>query len=361
MISKIEKILRSEPSMMAKDIAKKLGCKKIELNPILYANSDKFSVDSEFRWRLKEIELKIPFEANRWVDCDSFETTLQSSSGDLENANHVIFMLPAGCSFLLDSLARLLALCNQLAFANKTVTVDFNNNSKLKHYLNRAGFFDHLDGRVSVLPQRPANSTAESHKGKSENLVELGIVTPQEDEAAKDELVKRLTNKFVALMDDKYKTAVSTIFAELTGNIQDHSETKLNGFAGLQKYGGSNPHIQTIVSDSGVGVAASLRPSLKAHHKTLYEKFHRASVDNDIALVTEAMSKGLVSRYGAGRGLGFQTSRNSALKFKAKYSVRQENFSLEFVFENEKLSRVVEKRNLAKIFGTHICFDFVID
>jgi hypothetical protein len=361
MIAKIEKILRAEPNIMAKDLAKMLGCKKNDLNPILYANPDKFVVDSEYRWRLKEKEITITFDGNRWVNCDSFEATLQNSIGDLEDAISIIFVLPEGCSFLLDALARLLAFCNQLAFSSKVVTVDFNNNGPLKHYLNRAGFFDHLDERVNVLPQRPTNSTATSHKGKSENLVELGIVTPHEDEAAKDELVKRLTNKFIALMSEKYKTAVSTIFAELTGNIQDHSETKLNGFAGLQKYGGSNPHIQTIISDSGVGIAASLRPSLQAHHKTLYDKYHKESMDNDIALVTEVMSKGLISRYGAGRGLGFQTSRDRALKFKAKYSVRQENFSLEFIFEGEQLNRVIEKNNLTKISGTHICFDFVID
>lgn len=84
-------------------------------------------------------------------------------------------------------------------------------------------------------------------------------------------------------------------------------------------------------------------------------------MDNDIALVTEVMSKGLISRYGAGRGLGFQTSRDRALKFKAKYSVRQENFSLEFILDSVQLSRVIEKRNLVKISGTHICFDFMID
>jgi hypothetical protein len=361
MIAKIEKILRTEPNLTAKELAKKLGCKKNELNPVLYVNLDKFAVDSEFRWSLKSKEIMITFEGNRWVDCDSFEGTLQSSSEDLDGGSKVIFVLPEGCSFLLDALARLLALCNQLAFSNKAVTIDFSSSGNLKHYLNRAGFFDHLDERIAVLPERPANSTATSYKGKSENLVELGIVTPHEDEAAKDELVIRLTNKFVSLVSDKYKTAVSTIFAELTGNIQDHSETKLNGFAGLQRYGGSNPHIQTIVSDSGVGIATSLRPSLKAHHRTLYERYHKESVDNDIALVIEVMSKGLISRYGAGRGLGFQTSRDRALKFKAKYSVRQETFSLEFIFENERLNRVVEKKNLARISGTHICFDFVID
>lgn len=239
MIAQIEKILRSETSIMAKDLAKKLGCKKNELNPILYANQDKFTVDLEYRWSLMiKDNITITFASHCWVDCESFEATLKRSSADLENASNITFILPEGCNFLLDALARWLALCNQLVFVNKTVTVDFNNNENLKNYLNRAGFFDHLDMRVSVLPQRPTDSTATSHKGQSENLVELGVVTPHEDEAAKDELVKRLTAQFLSLTSIKYKTAVSTIFAELTGNIQDHSETKLNGFAGLQKYGG---------------------------------------------------------------------------------------------------------------------------
>lgn len=117
MVAKIEKILRAEPNIMAKDLAKKLGCKKNELNPVLYANLDKFAVDSEFRWSLKGKEITITFEGNRWVNSDSFEATLQNANDDLENANKVIFVLPEGCSFLLDALARLLALCNQLAFS----------------------------------------------------------------------------------------------------------------------------------------------------------------------------------------------------------------------------------------------------
>lgn len=362
MLEKIKELLKKKPGLTAKEIAKEIGCTRKEVNQFFHRNPEPFVKDeSDFTWTLASgSEATVTFSSN-WVDCDSFEASLLNAEGDLEDASTVTFVLPEGCSFLLDALARLLALCNQLAFAKKTVTVDFNNNGNLKHYLDRAGFFDHLDEKVSVLPQRPSNSAAERHKGKSETLEELGVVTPHEDEDAKDELVKRLTNKFVSLVNDTYKTAVSTIFAELAGNIQDHSNTKLNGFAGLQKYKGSNPHIQTIVSDSGVGIAASLRPSLQTHHKKLYDKYHIESVDNDIALVTEVMSKGLISRYGAGRGLGFQTSRDRALKFKAKYSVRQENFSLEFIFDDEQLRDVIKRKNLVKILGTHICFDFVID
>jgi hypothetical protein len=327
----------------------------------LHKNKDLlFQQNDNFEWSLILEEIPIIFPP-RWVDCDTFESTIQNYGDDFENHSVFKFILPGKSSFMFDAFARFLALCNQLAFQGKSVTLDFTENANLKHYLNRAGFFDHLDERVIVLPKRLARSTAESHKGQSKNLVELGKVTPYQDEAAKDELITRLTKKFTDLTNNKYKTAVSTIFAELAGNIQDHSETKLSGFAGLQKYEGNTPHIQTIVSDSGVGIANSLRPSLKAHHKTLYELYFKKNIENDIALVTEVMSKGLISRYGAGRGLGFQTSRDRALKFKAKYSVRQENFSLEFIFENEKLKRVVERKNLVKISGTHICFDFNID
>lgn len=362
MLEKIKTLLKKKHNLTAMEIAKEIGCTRKEVNQLFLRNPDPFvKNETDFTWNLNSTNDSTVTFSGGWVDCNSFETSLLNADGDLESALAVTFILPDGCSFLLDALARLLALCNQLAFANKEVIIDFTNSGQSKGYLNRAGFFDHLHENVNVLPKRPATSTAETHKGQSDNLAELGAVTPHEDETAKDELVIRLTNKFTALVNDKYKTAVSTIFAELTGNIQDHSEAPFNGFAGLQKYKGSSPHIQTIVSDSGVGIAASLRPSLQAHHKKLYEKYHVDSIDNDIALVTEVMSKGLISRYGAGRGLGFQTSRDRALKFKAKYSVRQENFSLEFMFDNEHLSDVIKRKDLVKILGTHICFDFVID
>ena len=360
MLKQVKNLLKKEPNLKARAIARKLGFDKTEVNSLLYKHAEMFVKDEDHQWSLIPSEVSITF-AGAWVDCDSFESSLQSSSDDIEKATSIIFSLSNGCCFLLDALARFLALCNQLAFADKNVTVDFTNNGNLKHYLNRAGFFDHLDERVSVLPQRPEQSTAKTHEGNSKNLAELGEVTPHEDEDAKDQLVTRLTKKFTDLTSNDYKAAVSTIFAELTGNIQEHSKTQLKGFAGLQKYGKGKPHIQTVVSDSGLGIASTLRPSLQSHHKDLYKLYHQESLDNDIALVTKVMTDGLISRHGAGRGLGFKSSREHALKFKAKYSVRQESFSLEFLFENGVLKQVIPKKGLIKILGTHICFDFDID
>lgn len=362
MIEKVKAYLKNEPNSKAKEIAKKLKCTTKEVNQVLHYNPEVFIQDkASYTWTLLLQNESIVTFSDSWVDCNSFETALKNCEGDIESASKVTFVIEDGTSLFLDALARLLALCNQLAHSKNIVTVDFSDNAKVKHYLNRAGFFDHLNEKVSVLPKRPSQSTAKSYKDNSKNLVELGVVTPHEDEEAKDQLVTRLTNKFIDLTNNEYKAAISTIFAELTGNIQEHSSTELNGFAGLQKYEGIRPHIQTVISDSGLGIASTLRPSLQKHYRDLYNLYHDENLDNDIALVTRVMSGGLISRYGAGRGLGFKSSKEHALKFRAKYSVRQERFSLEFLFENGVLKKAISKTNLVKISGTHICFDFNID
>ena len=73
------------------------------------------------------------------------------------------------------------------------------------------------------------------------------------------------------------------------------------------------------------------------------------------------MTEGEISRFGAGRGLGFKSSREQAMKFDADLSVRQENFSLDLVYKNGKLVEINTHTDLATILGTHLCFDFYID
>jgi hypothetical protein len=59
--------------------------------------------------------------------------------------------------------------------------------------------------------------------------------------------------------------------------------------------------------------------------------------------------------------MGFKSSKEKALKFNARYSVRQSDFGLDFCFKNGKLQSVNEQADLVTISGTHICFDFEID
>lgn len=357
MIKKIKKLLNKEPRLKARDIAKKLNYDRTEVNSLLHKNSDFFIKNEEFEWSCLALnkEAIIQFE-NKWIDCSSFEFSLKNSLQDIDSITSAVFILPENSKFLLETIARFLAICNQLIDKKKKVTIDLKDNKGSLRYLNRAGFFDHLNTKVKILPKRPKKSTAESHKGNSKNLVEFGAVEPEEENR---ELVNQLTKAFIALSSNKYEDAAFTIFAELIGNIKEHSESRINGFSALQKYdgySGKKPHIQTIVSDSGLGIVATLAPSLEKH----YPQLHKLS---DIDLVKAVMSKGEVSKHGAqsGHGLGFKSSKEKALKFNARYSVRQVDFSLDFQFENGKLKPVKELNGLVKIEGTHICFDFFID
>lgn len=358
MISELKKLLKDEPGLKGKAIARKLNAEKKDVNSCLYANPDDFVRDDGYCWFLKApAELRVEFEDDQWVGCASFERTLVAAGSPLDmDSASVVFVVPKKCNIMLDAAARFLALCNQLANINRLVTIDFSDCKATLGYFDRIGFLNHLDSRVTVIPDRPKVSRASIYKGNSTAVVEFGGVDPEEEDK---DLINQLTNCFVQQSDSKFDTAAATVFGELIGNISEHSASPLQGFAALQKYGGRRDHIQTVVSDSGLGIAATLIPSIATHHPELF----RYSNQNDynIKIVTAVMTKGEISRFGAGRGLGFKSSREQAMKFDANLSVRQEDFALELVYEKGELVKIETHTDLVTIHGTHLCFDFFVD
>lgn len=258
---------------------------------------------------------------------------------------------------MIDCTARLLSLANQCAHQGREVELDFSAADSTFTYLDRAGFFDNLAPEVVVLPERPVESAAVRHRGNSDTLVEFGCVDP---EIENDELINQLTEKFVARTASDYLTAAYTVFSELIKNVAEHSETPIRGFAGLQRYQGNREHIQTVISDSGIGIASTLRPTLGQHYPHLFDQFGQPSLESDMGLVAEVMSKGGISRSGIENGLGFKSSREQAVKFNVLFSVRQENFCLKLLYENGVLVDIKKKTGLRKLLGTHICFDFFL-
>ena len=358
MLEKIKRILLETPNLKARDLAKKLDLPKGDINSFLYRNKDTFICDEEYKWNVISSKFTVQFNSG-WVDCNSFENSLSGAGSPLDmEITSASFIFPEGCKILLDASARLLALCNQLAGKGIKVTIDFQDSMPSLHYFNRIGFLDHLQEDIIITPKKPKQSTAQTYKGNNESVVEFGTVNPNQ---TNKDLINQLSDSFVKLSSDKYDTAASTVLSELIGNVKEHSQSRINGFAALQKYAGKRHHIQTIISDSGLGIAATLRPSLKQHHPNLYKAFGTANLDSDIGLVKAALSKGEVSRFGEGRGLGFKSSREQAVKFNANFSVRQKNFSLNFIFVNGKLKEINESLDLSSIYGTHLCFDFYID
>ena len=361
MLIKVKEILQAKPCIKGREIAKIMGKDRKELNSFLHAHKDDFIQDNNYCWSLiKSAELKVEFEGNKWVDCNSFENSLGMSGSPLDSDQlSICFVVPEKCHILLDASARFLAICNQLIYVGKKVTIDFNNCKSTLNYFDRIGFLEHLHEDVTVLPKRPAVSKAVIYKGNSEAVVEFGAVNPEQ---ADKELVNQLTNRFVQQSDSRYETAAFTMFSEFIGNVSEHSDTPLHGFAALQKYApkGRRKHIQTVVSDSGLGIATTLKPSLITHYPALH-KLSNNNDDFDMQLVSAVLTKGEISRFGSGRGLGFKSSREQAAKFDARLSVRQENFSLNLEYKNGQISSVESQTSLPTILGTHICFDFFVD
>jgi len=357
----IEKLLEKTPGLKAKEIAKQLGTDRKSINAFLYRHKNIFIQDDTFCWFLAIPPVQVlELDAN-WVTADSFENSLTQTGCLLSSKSlSILVKIPKDCKIMLIASARLLAILNQLVFNGKDVSVDFIDCASIKHFLSRSGFFDHLDDRVTVIPNRPA-SAAKIYKGNNNAIVEFGAIDPNQENT---ELIRLLWQAFVEHSDSRYDVAAFTVFSELIGNVMEHSDSEIKGFAALQKYGDNKKyrkHIQTVVSDSGRGIATTLRPSLKEHYPDLYRLYKEENVESDAGLVITALSKGEISRFGSGRGLGFKSSRTQAMKFDAKLFVRQERFSLNFNYKNGVLVDVERKLGIPKILGSHLCFDFFVD
>jgi hypothetical protein len=361
MLKKIEQILCEAPGMKAKDIAKELQRDKHDVNSFLYAHKDYFQVDHTFCWSLKNTELRIQLTPHSWIDCNAFETALAEVASPLDSQEtSIVFVIPKGCKLLLEAIARLMALSNQLAYNNKKVTLDFSQQFSTLSYVNRLGFFDHLDKKINVLPSRPETSGAITYKHNSSTLFEFAAI----DHLNPDESIpKRLKTVFVSVAGDKYAQAAFTVLSELFGNVRDHSESLIPGFIGLQFYENfSPPHIQTVISDSGKGILGTLKPILAEKYPEIFQRIKDSEIEFDIELLKWVFTEGRISQSDdEGRGLGLKSSSNAASKFNGTISVRQENCEVRFAYFNGSLKDFKFETNLTRIYGTHICFDFKLD
>ncbi|MCR9261204.1 MAG: ATP-binding protein [Pseudomonadaceae bacterium] len=358
MLQRIKTLLTESPNLKGREIAKEIGEDRKAVNAFLHANAEHFVQDDAYCWRLiTPPAMEITFEGDQWVDCDSFEASLKHAGSPLDAPCACVnFVLQKKCKILLDAAARFLALCNQLADDGKATIIDFSECKTTMHYFDRIGFFDHLDERVTVMPNRPNVSKAATYKGNSDAVVEFGSVDPS---SGNKELINQLTDRFVQQSDERFEAAASTVFGEFIRNVKDHSESKLEGFAALQKYAGHRKHIQTVVSDSGLGIFATLLPSIEAHHPKLFSLHNQADYAQQV--VTAVLTQGEISRFGSGRGLGFKSTRKQAGKFNARLSVRQTNFSIDLQYIGGIVKDIRIANDLPTIRGTHLCFDFFVD
>jgi hypothetical protein len=145
--------------------------------------------------------------------------------------------------------------------------------------------------------------------------------------------------------------AAWTIFCELIDNVFSHSKTPLDGYASLQVYPGGN-RLMVAVSDSGLGIMETLRPSLKS-------EFPKFADLGDLQLLVEVFREGL-SRHGRDRGCGLKGSAAKAIKFKADLDVRlpTQRVLLTPAQGAYKANTAYCYDQLPLVWGTHIGFGF---
>lgn len=291
----------------------------------------------------------------QWVDSQSFEASLSNAAAPHgKNITHVVFEMPIGCRIMVDTGIRLLSLANQLRYAKKHITLDFKDDKEGTYgYLNRIGFFDHLEAGIEVLPGRPL-SVAPLYHGANSKLVEIEKINPNhKDQSLPSRLADALDEALNYRPDhESLSFAAFTVLSELTDNIFQHSSTELDGYAVLQVY---KRGVKVAVSDSGKGIIETLRPSLR-------NEFPRLTKMSDTELIVEAFRTGL-SRHGRGRGCGLKRSAEQAIKYNATLDVRLPTCRvfLEPSTDGYTPTKAYCYENIPLIWGTHICFDFRLD
>lgn len=361
MKEKIKSILDNQPGLKGRQIARKLDIDRKTINSFLSKNEELFEQDQNYCWFNKNSGVFIELPSG-WIDASKYESAL-SNYGDLFTGyDHITFVFSENCNLLLESISRFLALLNQLALHNIGITIDVAECVKTRAFLNRAGFFDLLSLDVKVLPKRPKSSTAKVYKGNNVSLVEFGSICPK---SKNKELIISLCSSFIDKSSEVYETVALTVFSEFIGNVSEHSESVLDGFAALQIYQPKfkSHHIQTVISDSGLGVVSTLRRTLKEYYPALYDRFPDNGIESDIGLILEVFSNGNISRYGreSGRGLGFKSTREQASKFDADLSIRLDTFNIKLQYREGVLVQPTVTKDLTRMMGTHICFDFIVD
>lgn len=363
MRKKIENLLSESPGIKAKIIAKKLNLDKAEVNSFLYDNPEYFQIDTNYCWTLNLAELRIELAGNCWVDCRSFEKTLAVAGSPIDsNIQSIIFIIPEGCQLLLEVIARFMALSNQLVHYGKHVTIDCTFSTPTFTYLNRLGFFDHLNKNVIVLPEWPKTSAASVYKGNSDNVVEIGAIDPIDPD---ESIPEQLKERFVYHAGSKYMQTAFTIISEPFNNVREHSESPISGFVALQfysKHGKYPAHIQTVISDSGKGIIGTLWPILAKRYPKVFKQITDSNSSFEELLLKMVFTKGEISQSeDPGRGLGLKSSSAAASKFDATILVRQECCEGKFTYRSGLLHDFKFQNNMPRILGTHVCFDFLLD
>jgi hypothetical protein len=301
---------------------------------------------------------------SRWLTAEQFELLVNEHpfKAHLLSGGTVVFSFPERAGVPAGLGLWLLSFFNQLAALDQGhIHLEFAARAALFSYLDRSGFLQLLSSRISTDPERPVISRADVHRGRTQGLVEIAALRPGTTGAERQSIVRRVVDSLVDFYPSgeektrRLRNHVFTVLGELVDNVFSHSRTTLPGYVSLQAYETKQrPRIQLGVSDSGIGIPASIRESVDA----------RMIGKSDADLVVHAFKEGL-SRHGAsaGRGCGLPQCAALAAKYGSTLFVRTPSAQIVLrpATTQRPFHRADVQRKVGTLSGTHIYLEFRVE
>lgn len=178
MLDEIKNVLKEHPGLTGREIGRKIDKKKSEVNSFLSKSSEGL-FQEDWKWYIKPSdEIVFHISCDSWLTCDEFEDNY-SLIGELLNTkeSRIIVVFPKNFSVLLVAGARMISLINQLNHKGKFVSLNFEKCKKSMGYLNRLGFFNHINENVDSTPPRPKNLELSNIRVIARVLSKLVILT----------------------------------------------------------------------------------------------------------------------------------------------------------------------------------------
>ncbi|MVF12329.1 hypothetical protein FT643_09245 [Ketobacter sp. MCCC 1A13808] len=300
-----------------------------------------------------------------WIDHLTLEKTLSTVfSSPISNHSNIHIFVPSGCSIMVSAAVQLLSFVNQLLALSCSVTIEFEAGwSGTMNYLKRINFFKQLDQTVSVMPVLRKGSRETQHQRKNVSVVEIEKLSlDSQDTSLPDRLAEGVVNEadLSPELKRRLKTAIETLFSELTSNVCLHSRSTLPAYAVCQRYSpDNNPIVHVSVCDSGVGILDTIRPALPIH----YSEHPEYQKMPDEELILNMFLEGISSKGDNDGGSGLVSCATQAMKFKSTISIRTNNTltllkpcGKYYVIDTQPLPH-----NLIHMNGTYITFQIPLD
>lgn len=359
---RISLLLNQRPGLKGREIANQLGLDRKLVNGFLDANKGYYLKDDSFCWSLN-LEREFLLDASSggsgsWIKDKHLEHVLQCVGSPLELPHlNVRILIGGGRKLYLCAIAKILALANQLALEGRSVSLDFTGSTETLSYLSRAAFLSRLHPDVIVLPNRPHDSSAITYLANNLGLVELLEI---KDSLADENVPERIKHSYSHIFGGQHANKLFTIVAESVTNVQRHSGTETPGIAAMQHYASGKDYsrVVTVISDSGAGICATLRPALDLHWPSVAAQFPITDPTSDPKLIVRAMQQQGLSCTGQG-GAGLHATLSNAQLLDGSITIRQECFAVSLVYKGGELQRPSWSMDLPKLCGTHIVFEFL--